>query len=106
MGRCRFFTRHRFSVFLSAFSKSVRFSVSVFLHTAVSVRLFGFFHFSLSIDATSSKECIHIWGRPTDLQTQQSKTIPFPGRIHLWNNPFPVVIENNPSNCENGNPWD
>jgi hypothetical protein len=38
-----FLTRYRFSVFFSVFSKSVRFSVSVFLYTAVSVRFFGFF---------------------------------------------------------------
>jgi hypothetical protein len=51
MGRCRFFNSVSvFGILFGMFSKSVRFSVSVFFNTAVSVRFFGFFKFSLSID--------------------------------------------------------
>jgi hypothetical protein len=43
-GRCRFFNSVSvFGISLGIFSKSVRFSVSAFFNTAVSVRFFVFF---------------------------------------------------------------
>ena len=67
LGRCRFFL-NSVSVF-GIFSKSVRFSVSVFFNTAVSVRFFFFFKFSLSID--SKQYGIHTqWGIFSICQTQ------------------------------------
>jgi hypothetical protein len=53
-----------FGILFGMFSKSVRFSVSVFFNTAVSVRFFGFFlKFSLSMDSKQYR--IHTeWGRP------------------------------------------
>jgi hypothetical protein len=66
MGRCRFFNSVSvFGILFGMFSKSVRFSVSVFFNTAVSVRFFGLKKkkFSLSIDSKQYR--IHTeWGRP------------------------------------------